>query len=571
MGGLNIPRLRIAILSLIVIVLFITSSARLGAQGQTLIIEGGTLIDGTGKNAAPNSAIIIEGNRIKAVGRKGDLSYPANAKLIKVEGKTILPGFIDGHIHFTAWMAPLFLHFGVTTVYDTANPTDWILAQRDAINAGKIKGPRMFVTGVVVDGPEETSDMNHPAERGGYRVHIRTPEEGREMVRQLAAQKVDAIKVHEGLSSELLKGVVDEAHRLGLEAIGHSKNTREATLAGLKFIEHMNPIVAATSDTEEGEGAGAANMNTQLFDSLIELCVKNGVYFNPTIWGNRYWTRVASPHAKEWAALVAKFHDDPALTFVPRDERNAWLRAAPTPKNTMNARQEEQQAKALKNTADFIKRYAAAGGKFVAGPDTGGYDHAMVAGLALHLEMETLVDLGLTPMQAIQSVTKWPAELLHKEKDLGTVEAGKIADLIVIDGDPLVNISRTRNIALVIKDGQVIDTSLDPSFKNPLPRPVYIDPATQGPEVSGITPKAAHAGDTEVLLRLNGKNFKNDSLVRFDVTDLPTQFVSTSELSAKVSTVLLKKFGTYAITVVNPGSGGGTSVPAYFLVNFNKD
>ena len=545
------------------------------AQTPPLVIEGGTLIDGTGGAAMPNSVIVVEGARIKAVGTRGGIAYPKNAKVVKADGKTVLPGFIDGHIHFTAWMPPLFLHYGVTTVYDTANPTDWILAQRDAINKGRIKGPRIFATGIVIDGPESRTNMNHPAEKGGYRVHVHSAEEAKTMVRQLVSQGVDAIKVHEGLTTELLKAVVEEAHAHGLEAIGHTINARDSANVGFKFIEHTWPVANATltdpaklKEMEEHNIEGTEYlMKPELYDPLIQLLAQKGIYFNPTFAGNRYWTRVASPQSKEWADTVAKVYDDPGVAFVPDEERQAWLRAAPG-KGKMDPKQAEQQALGLKNVMEFIRRYAAAGGKFVAGPDTGGYDHAMIPGLALHFEMQSLMDAGLTPMQAILSVTKWPAELLHKEKDLGTLEAGKIADFIVVNGDPLANLSATRNIELVVKEGKIVDTAFDPKFANPLPRTIYADPATEGPEISSLAPKAAREGDRDLTLQIAGKHFHKDSVVRFDNSDLPTQFVSEAKLTATVGAARFRKFGSYAVTVVNPGSGGGTSVPLYFLVNF---
>src|SRR5579885_2321877 len=307
------------------------------AQPQPLVIQGGTLIDGTGKSPIRDSVIVIEGGRIKEVGSRGGVTYPANAKVVNAEGKTVLPGFIDGHIHYTAWMAPLFLHFGVTTVYDTANPTDWILAQRDAVNKGRIKGPRIFATGIVIDGPESRTNMNHPAERGGYRVHVHNAEEAKAIVRELVRQGVDAIKVHEGLTTELLAAVVDEAHAHGLEAIGHTINARDAANVGFKFVEHTWPLANATLDDpatlKELERHNVENtehlMKPELYDALIWLLIEKGVYVNPTFAGNRYWTRIAAPQAKEWADVVAKFYDDPRTAFVPEEERKAWLRAAP--------------------------------------------------------------------------------------------------------------------------------------------------------------------------------------------------------------------------------------------------
>src|SRR6185503_11545954 len=142
---------------------------------------------------------------------------------------------------------------------------------------------------------------------------------------------------------------------------------------------------------------------------------------------------------------------------------------AKTPARPLDA----TRAEGLKKTLDFVRMYARAGGRFITGPDSGpSSGPTNMAGLAMHIEMEALVDAGLTPMQAILSSTRWAAELLRKEKDLGTVAPGKIADLVVIQGDPLVDIRSTRNIRTVIMDGRVLDTALDPNFKNPIPRPL---------------------------------------------------------------------------------------------------
>src|SRR5688572_24425726 len=136
----------------LVLVLVLGFPPFVAGQGQVLVLEGGMLIDGTGRAPVEDSVIVIEGSRIKAVGAKKSLSYPAGARVINAEGKTILPGLIDAHIHFLDFTPQLFLHFGVTTVFDTANPTEWILAQREALRKRRIKGPRMFVTGHVIDG-----------------------------------------------------------------------------------------------------------------------------------------------------------------------------------------------------------------------------------------------------------------------------------------------------------------------------------------------------------------------------------------------------------------------------------
>lgn len=122
---------------------------------------------------------------------------------------------------------------------------------------------------------------------------------------------------------------------------------------------------------------------------------------------------------------------------------------------------------------EFTRRYTQAGGRIITGPDSGpSSGPANLAGLAMHVEMEALVDAGLTPMQAIQASTKWAAELLHQERDLGTIAPGRIADIILIDGDPLADIRATRKIRTVTMNGKTLDTTLDPNFRNPIRRPI---------------------------------------------------------------------------------------------------
>src|SRR5688572_29049676 len=258
------------------------------AQGAgAIVIEGGTLIDGTGAAPVENATVVIEGARITSVGPRARATYPPGARVIRADGMTILPGLIDAHIHSLDFFPQLFLHFGVTTVYDTSNPTDWVIAQRDALRKGKIKGPRMFVTGEIIDGPEETADER----RGGYRTQVNTPDEARSLARNLLTRGVDALKVYQNLTPELLRPVVEEARRAGTEAVGHSHDAKEAVTAGLRFIEHTTPIAHSTlGDPEKVKAMDEgrlrnpeAEMNPALFQPLIDLMLKNGVYYNPTL------------------------------------------------------------------------------------------------------------------------------------------------------------------------------------------------------------------------------------------------------------------------------------------------
>ena len=541
-------------------------------QAQTLVIEGGTLINGTGGPPIENAVVVVEGSRIKAVGVKGKVSYPANARVIKEEGKFILPGLIDVLIHYRGWDPQMFLHYGVTTVYDPSNPTEWIVAQREMINHGKIKGPRMFVCGNPITGPKELSRLDSGAELSGAAKRVTTVEEARQAVRKNVADRVDMIQVEESLTPELLKAVIEEAGKHHLPVVGHSRDARDATQAGLKYVLHSVPLAHAifqAEDRKKLDGVDWRNvefpgaeyqMNPAFYGSLIEFMVSKGVFINPTF--GLQW-RAVNPRSAEWSAVAAEISKEPGIEFVPEDVRRAWTRPPRTPNLPV-----EQLAAGFKKMQDFTRQYARSGGKLLAGTDSMG--GVSLQGVASSFEMQSLVDAGATPMQAIMSATRGAAELANKEKELGTVEPGKFADLLVVDEDPLKDIAAIRKVALVVKDGQVIDRAYDPKFVNPIPQTRLngqLKGPENGPELSTLKPLIAAQGDRDVTIQLTGKRFGGQSVIQFNGTDLKTQFVSDSQLTAVIPSASLQNVGSYAIMAVNRDSGVKSNL-RYFIVNF---
>jgi imidazolonepropionase-like amidohydrolase len=425
------------------------------AHSQTLVLEGGTLIDGTGQAPVTDAVIVVEGARIKAVGSRGQVSYPANARVIKTDGRTILPGLIDTHVHIRDYMPPMFVRYGVTTVADTHDPTEWSLAQRNAINSGRIKGPRTFVSG---ERAANTTEGNPPS------IPLQTVDDARAYVRKLIAMGVDVIKVDLSLSYDQLRAVIEEATAAGLSVVGHSQNIRKAAEVGLKYMEHTDTLTVAIleamgrtpSASRDQRGADIALIDTALFPPLVAYMVKQGVYVNPTLAAQ--W-RSSTPRGAEWAAAAAHVVKDPGLAFVPAEVRESWTRP------DSRAPNREGYAK----MAEFVRQYAAAGGKVISATDAG-----FMPGLSMHYEMQMLSDIGVAPMKIIQGATLWSAEAIGKAKDLGSIEPGKVADFVVIEGNPLTDIATTKNVLMVIKDGQVIDTTYDPRFVNPIPRPVDV-------------------------------------------------------------------------------------------------
>jgi imidazolonepropionase-like amidohydrolase len=429
------------------------------AQERITILEGGTLIDGTGGSPIADAVVVIQGTRIKAVGRREAISYPPGATVIGLSGRTILPGLIDGHVHLREYQLPMFLPYGVTTIADIHNDTAWSLAQREALKSGRIKGPRMFVSGARVTGPGGA-----PTTDGSY---VRDVNEARAYVRSLVKAGVDHIKVHLTITDDQLRAVIEEGNAAGVKVLGHTQHIKRAVDMGMKHMEHMDTMARALleqagKDPRPAGTTSEAAVDPRLFPPLIDYMVKQGVYINPTLvlsWagGTERW--------REQAALAGQLVNDPNLAFVPADVKATWTR-------------EPGRVRAgYANIAEFLEKYSDAGGKILAATDAGCCTQ-IIPGLSLHYEMQMLTDLGIPPMKAIQGATLWAAEVIGRQKDLGSIEPGKLADFTVIEGNPLSDIGVTKNVRLVIKDGQVVDTTLDPKWVNPIPR--RAGPAPQG-------------------------------------------------------------------------------------------
>ncbi len=538
----------------LVTLLVVLSSFNLLAQAPVMVLEGGTLIDGTGKNPINNAVVVVEGNRIKAVGTKGQITIPPNARVINTDGKTILPGLVDGHVHldiyFPSYMPQMLLHYGVTTMADLNNDTDWILLQRDLLNSGKSRGPRMYVSGEALDGPTSVTNTDERVV-----VHsLKTPEEARARVRSLAAQGVDMVKTNYTLTFEQLAAIIDEAKKANLPVVGHTRNMRKAAELGHKYMEHMNTVAWALLDDDMGyerwqrEGfTPERRMDPSKFPALVDFMVKQGVYINPTLVNN--W-RTATPRAKQMADMANQILMDPTLTAIaPAPAQQAW-------RNLSGGRNTDVEG--YNKVKEFVTQYVNAGGKIVTGTDEGGVS---MPGLSLHYEMQMFTDMGISPMKAIQSATLWAAESFGQAKNVGSIEPGKFADFTIIEGNPLADISTTRNVKMVIKGGQVMDTAYDAKALTPVMRPFGFLP-----KIDSVSPAVAKEGSQSVTLQLSGSRFNAKSVVRMDNRDLPTQFVSATKLTATVESSLLQKAGSYALYVVNPGSSGASN-NMYLFVN----
>ncbi len=531
-----------------------------------IVIQGGRLIDGNGGRPLEQATLVIEGNRIKRMAQ-GKIDSPKEARLIEAGGKTILPGLIDNHVHYRNHSGELFLAHGVTSVRDLGNPAEWILAQRSAIALGKVRGPRIFCAG---------GGFYGKATRGHHMVPA-NPEEGRRMMRMLIERGVDYAKVHLGVPLDITRAVADEAHAVGMKVSGHL----EASLipyaeAGVDGVEHATGCAEATIRSSEGiRKFKALNLWLQKFlgpwtlaetehlAAVTEALARKGVFIEPTmvLWGASLGKR------QDWEREDYDLLKDPGLSYIPEDQRILWLdhhyvaygaRVKKEPKQDVifgnryslyGILPEDELKEGHRRLQQFLCQLLKAGGKVVTGTDSGAAD---IPGISLHRELEFMVEAGLTPMQALQAATKVGADYLGKGGELGTLEEGKLADLIIVDGNPLENIKHSRRIDTVIKDGEIIDTRYQATFSTPIPRPTsqefYGYPT---PRLERISPRAItdKHGETEVILQ--GKDFFPDSMACFGSSPLATRFISQEEIAAIIPSYLVR-VGTFPIVVINP-------------------
>jgi imidazolonepropionase-like amidohydrolase len=546
------------------------SPARSEAQNATpLVIQGGTLIDATGRPPLEDAVIVIEGNRFKAVGKRGEVAVPTGSRIIDAKGKTILPGLIDGHCHLLDFVGELYLHLGITTCPDiTQNDDEWTMAQRDGTNLGKIRGPRIWSTGTRLVGPPPSWALRTES---GYL--IKSPEDARSIVRKKKEAGIEIIKFNEYVSSEAIKAGAEEANRLGLPVTCHCLDVFLAAEAGFAGVEHhwapgMTSIADVKKRWEVHELRMTGKINTadvafyyesENFDKIIKAMAENKVSWSPTI---ATWFRPLSPSADRFKEREVSILDNPRAAYLPAVMREQTLRQydryAKFPADRLKRTRE-----GYSKIADFIARFVQAGGIIRAGSDP---NNGLPA-LGVHQEMVMFVEAGLTPMQAIQAATINVAKAFRKDKDFGTVEPGKVADMIAVEGDPLKDMWAVQNVKVVVLNGEVVDSDFHADYKNPIPN---IRPWRATPRDIEISPRSIAQGSTATIKVSARRGFDRFHKVTLNGKELETRFVSAGEIEATVPQQAIKEAGTYTVVVVGQGDFASKSAPAYLIVSFKK-
>ena len=537
-----------------------------GAQTRAVAIVGGTLIDGTGRAAVEDAVVVFHNGRIQDVGKRGEIMIPRGAEVIDAKGKTILPGLIDGHCHYWEWMGELYLAYGVTTCPDINNsPTEWIIAQKEGIQKGKIRGPRLWISGHALDGPRPQGMPEQRWQRGS--IIVRTEDEARKAVQDHVNRGMDGFKFLERLEPNVAKAAAEEARRLGKPVIAHSVNIFDAVDAGYTSVEHSWAVMFTTiRDVQRraevdmnrmtgkiGTVEAHVNMAPEHFDEIIKAMVGKDIHWSPA-WATQF--RALSPRAAEMKKRELAMLKNPRLSYLPPYNLEA-VEGYFAGFEKMTAERREALDKAYKMVQDFARRYVAAGGKMHSGSDPG----SLLPAYAQHAELELAIDAGLSPLLAIQSASLNVAKTWGKDKDYGSVEKGKVADLVIVRGDVLNDISATQNVERVFSDGKPVDTSFNPNYRNPIPRTIADRYVTNLTQLSPASLVEGSAGQ----VKLAGVNFRPTHQALINGKKVESRFVSGRELELKIPSL---KAGTHKITVIDPGIPTSESAPVYLVVSF---
>ncbi|MCY4661366.1 MAG: amidohydrolase family protein [Acidobacteria bacterium] len=411
-------------------------------------LTGVQVVDGTGGPAAAGRTILIRDGRIAAVGADGEVDIPAGARTLALEGHTVIPGIVGLHDH-TFYMtrgrrvqlnysAPrLYLAAGVTTIRTTGAFSPYSeLNLKHAIAEGQEIGPRMYITGPYLSGAGAMSQM----------FQVGTPEDARRVVGYWADEGVDWFKAYTRIGDEELAAAIDEAHRRGLRVTGHlcSVSFQEAVALGIDNIEHG---FFTSSDFVEGKEPGVCPPGVQR--SLLEVDV-DGEAVDATI-GEMVDAGVALTSTLAVYELGVPNRpplEDRVLEMLAPGARDEYLQS----RADVAARDDSPMATLFSKAQAFEKRFVEAGGLLAAGVDPTGMGGAL-PGFGDQRNYELLLEAGFTPEEVVGIMTLNGARVLREDDRYGSVEPGKLADLVVIAGDPVRRPAEIRNVTLVFKEG----------------------------------------------------------------------------------------------------------------------
>src|SRR6267142_4957984 len=438
----------------LMVVLFCpTISAQKPATHDLLVLQNVTVVDVRTGALQPEQTVVLERNHILSAGPSKSAKYPRNAASVNCRGLFLIPGLWDMHVHlvFGDWFPdaqeislPLFVANGVTGVRDMGSELDIVQGWRNEIEAGRLIGPRIYTPGPMLDGPKPRFPSS---------LAIATPEDAHRAVADLKRRGADFIKLQSLIPRDAVFAISEEAKKQEIPFEGHvpdAVRASEMSAAGMKSFEHLIGIFEGSSPAEDDllkgnktEGRFLAVYDPARAASLASILAKNQTWQCPTL----VWERGGN------LIDASDFSKDTRVKYVPASwETKTWKRFTDEITQGYGTDDLAMRKRFVEKELEVVGMLHKTGVPFLAGTDTPAGVH-IFPGYSLHEELQRFVAAGFTPLEALQTATLNPARFFGMEDQLGTVEKGKLADLVLVSGNPLEDIANTQKIAGVIADG----------------------------------------------------------------------------------------------------------------------
>lgn len=435
------------------IVLFSTA-VPVSATGPLLVLQHVTVVDVSSGALHPDRAVVIQGDRIIEVQPSTKARLPKGTHIVDASGKFLIPGLWDMHVHtiFGEWLPkddkiilPLFVANGVTGVRDMGGDLEDLKVWRAQITAGKLLGPRMVISGPMLDGPVPRFPSSVP---------VKNAADGKRIVDELQKSGADFIKIQSLIPRDGYFAAAEEANKLGIHFVGHVPDTvraSEASNAGQRSIEHLTGIFEGCSTVEEqlmkgpkGPARFVETYSPERAQVLITLFAKNQTWQVPTL----LWEH------GQWLIDESDFIRDPLTKYAPTAwKQRTWPMFTKDILRDMDTDPLSVRQRFTQMELEMVNQMHKSGVPFLAGTDTAAGVNVF-PGFSLHQELEYFVKAGFTPLDSLQTATINPARFFGRTIDLGSVERGKLADLVLLDANPLDDIRNTQKIRAVVLAGR---------------------------------------------------------------------------------------------------------------------
>ena len=549
------------------------------------VLTGATVIDVVAGATVPNGVIVVEGDRIAAFGGS-TTPIPEGASRVDLSGKFVIPGLFDSHVHYQPFLGELFLNFGVTSAMALGGRPAVGEAYWKDSQSPEFRAPRLFGTGRTNIGNVINASMTQDQVRAAVQEWLKGEPDMAVMPQFSPANK------------QMWEWAAEAVHEAGLFAFGHTDLAPESVRVGHDGVEHIWGFAQALMTPQELENYqrgeylhwGLFLKDVPRMEQMIRDAVERGVYLNPTM-GYELGSQSALARKHE-DLMYDLFRNGALMAYYPenlasgsllkfRAIRNFSVRHENlVPLEKLSAAEIEEFREAYRLSGAFVKRWVQAGGKVMGGTDD---PFPGATGFNQHMEMAMLVEVGLTPMQALRAMTIWGAEVMTARRKgptmppVGFIGPGAFADIVVLGANPLDNIDNTRKIERVMKGGRFVRLGYTSDYTKPQ-APIRAIPSTPEPEISGITPNAVAEGSSAFEMTVEGVGFISDSVVRVDGVSVPTTFVSIRTLKASIPSSVVARalpnrfnepgpfqlngvYGdrTVKVTVFNRPPDGGTS------------